>query len=201
MIIRSADHIVDVGPAAGIHGGTIVAEGSAEQLEQCKGSITGEFLSKKRSIATPESRRVKDSKNLATIHSATHNNLKNIDVSFPLQSLVCVTGVSGSGKSSLVNHSLLETAKSMMKSEKKKSEFCKKITGLQRIDRIIEVDQSPIGRTPRSNPATYTGIFDGIRSLFTQTREAKIRGYQPGRFSFNVKGGRARRVRDKGKKN
>jgi len=200
MIIRSADHIVDVGPAAGIHGGTIVAEGSAEQLEQCKGSITGEFLSKKRSIATPESRRVKDSKNLATIHSATHNNLKNIDVSFPLQSLVCVTGVSGSGKSSLVNHSLLETAKSMMKSEKKKSEFCKKITGLQRIDRIIEVDQSPIGRTPRSNPATYTGIFDGIRSLFTQTREAKIRGYQPGRFSFNVKGGRCEACQGQGVK-
>ena len=200
MIIRSADHVIDVGPSAGIHGGMIVAEGNAKHIEKCKGSVTGNFLSKKRSIVIPETRRVKDVKNVATVHSATHNNLKNIDVSFPLQSFVCVTGVSGSGKSSLVNYSLLETSKSMMKSEKKKSIYCKKLTGLHTIDRIIEVDQSPIGRTPRSNPATYTGIFDGIRSLFTQTREAKIRGYQPGRFSFNVKGGRCEACQGQGVK-
>ena len=200
MMIRNADHLIDVGPAAGIHGGTIVAEGSAKDIENCKGSITGEYLSKRRCIPTPDFRRQFDQNSVATVLGATHNNLKELDVSFPLNSFVCVTGVSGSGKSSLVNYSLLETAKSLLKSEKMSKRFCKGITGLHDIDRIIEVDQSPIGRTPRSNPATYTGIFDGIRSLFTRTRESKIRGYLPGRFSFNVKGGRCEACQGQGVK-
>jgi len=200
MIIRSADYVIDVGPAAGIHGGTIVAVGTAEDIENCKDSITGDYLSKRRVIQLPKKRRSVKSKNCAVVNGAVHNNLKNLDVKFPLNALVCVTGVSGSGKSSLVNHSLLETAKCYLRGEEFSKKLCENVTGLQHIDRIIEVDQSPIGRTPRSNPATYTGIFDGIRSLFTQTRESKIRGYKPGRFSFNVKGGRCEACQGQGVK-
>lgn len=199
-MIRNADHIIDVGPAAGIHGGRIIAQGSVGDIEKSKASITGGFLSKRKAIAIPNNRRQCHQSDSVNIHGAKHNNLKNIDVGFPLHTFVCVTGVSGSGKSSLVNHSLLETAKSVLKSERYTKKYCAKVTGLKHIDRIIEVDQSPIGRTPRSNPATYTGIFDGIRNLFTKTREAKIRGYLPGRFSFNVKGGRCESCQGQGVK-
>jgi excinuclease ABC subunit A len=200
MVIEHADHIIDVGPAAGIHGGSIVAQGTSASIKKNKHSITGDYLARRKTIQIPPSRRNLDSVQLATIQGASHNNLKNINIAFPLQSLVCVTGVSGSGKSSLVNHTLLETAISTLHKKKPANIRCKKITGLQIIDRVIEVDQSPIGRTPRSNPATYTNIFDGIRSLFTQTREAKIRGYKPGRFSFNVKGGRCEACQGQGVK-
>jgi excinuclease ABC subunit A len=200
MVIQHSDHVIDVGPAAGIHGGTIVAQGTSSDLKKNKRSITGDYLSKRKTIELPINRRPVDTKHLATIHRASHNNLKNINVVFPLHSFVCVTGVSGSGKSSLVNHALLETAKSTLLKKKLPNKLCEKITGLQNIDRVIEVDQSPIGRTPRSNPATYTSIFDGIRTLFTQTREAKIRGYKPGRFSFNVKGGRCEACQGQGVK-
>jgi len=200
MVIRNADHVIDVGPAAGIHGGTIVATGTAEELEQNKKSLTGDYLSRRKTIELPQTRRKHAANQVAKVHKASHNNLQNIDALFPLHSFVCVTGVSGSGKSSLVNHALLETARSQLQGITRDEKLCQKITGLETIDRIIEVDQSPIGRTPRSNPATYTGIFDGIRSLFTQTREAKIRGYKPGRFSFNVKGGRCESCQGQGVK-
>ncbi len=200
LIIRSADHIIDVGPAAGIHGGKIVAQGSAKEIQKKRSSSTGDYLSKRKSIPLPSKRRTTSKVNLATVVGAIHNNLRCIDVEFPLNNLVCVTGVSGSGKSSLVNHALLETAKLQLQGNKASTKTCKSIAGLDSIDRIIEVNQSPIGRTPRSNPATYTGIFDGIRSLFTQTREAKIRGYKPGRFSFNVKGGRCEACQGQGLK-
>ena len=200
MIIRNADYVIDVGPAAGVHGGEIVATGTAEELENVCDSLTGDYLSNRKEVPLPTERRVVSQSEIATVHQASHNNLKNIDVSFPLHSFVCVTGVSGSGKSSFVNHSLLESAKSLLKGETAPKEMCKKITGLECIDRIIEVNQSPIGRTPRSNPATYTGIFDGIRTLFTKTKEAKIRGYLPGRFSFNVKGGRCEACQGQGVK-
>ena len=198
LIIRSADHVIDVGPLAGIHGGKIVASGTAKQIENNSNSLTGDYLAKRKEIVIPNSRRSKNA--IAAVKGAVHNNLKNIDVDFPLNALVCVTGVSGSGKSSLVNNSFLESARATIQNEPIQPTLCKRINGLQNIDRIIEVDQSPIGRTPRSNPATYTGIFDGIRSLFTQTRESKIRGYLPGRFSFNVKGGRCEACQGQGVK-
>jgi excinuclease ABC subunit A len=187
--MHSADHLVDIGPLAGIGGGYIVASGSVNNLIDEKRSITGKYLSGQLKINTPKTRRQGNGKFL-TIKGAKHNNLKNIDVKFPLGKFICVTGVSGSGKSSLINDILYNAlAKHFYRSIEKAGEY-KDIVGLENIDKVIIIDQSPIGRTPRSNPATYTGVFDHIRDLFSHTQEALIRGYKPGRFSFNVKGGR-----------
>ena len=187
--MRACDMIVDIGPKAGIHGGEIVATGSVEDIEKCERSITGQYLSGKKKIEVPKKRREYTGKTIK-IHGAAENNLKDIDVEIPLGQFVCVTGVSGSGKSSLVNEILYKAlASSVNKSKIKPGKF-KAIEGLENIDKVVDIDQSPIGRTPRSNPATYTGTFDLIRDIFAMTNEAKMRGYKKGRFSFNVKGGR-----------
>ena len=185
----AADHIIDIGPGAGVHGGELVAQGTVEDIKACPESITGQYLSGKRSIPVPESRRKGNGK-FITVKGAEENNLKKIDVKVPLGKFVCVTGVSGSGKSSLVNEILYKAVAAKMYKAKDKPGKHKSITGLQNIDKIIDIDQQPIGKTPRSNPATYTGVFTHIRDLFAQLPEAKIRGYGKGRFSFNVKGGR-----------
>ncbi len=193
-MIRNADHVVDIGPGPGVHGGRVVAQGTVEEICATEGSVTGDYLAGRRRIEVPKKRRKLDEKNAVTIKGARHNNLKKVDAAFPVGGFVCVTGVSGSGKSTLVNEILLKAVKQHLHGSKDRPGEHTRINGLQRIDRIIEVDQSPIGRTPRSNPATYTGIFDDIRKVFTQTKEAKIRGYQPGRLSFNVpatRGGKA----------
>lgn len=187
--MRACDMIVDIGPKAGIHGGEIVAIGTVEDIEKCEKSITGQYLSGKKKIEVPKKRREYTGKTIK-IHGAAENNLKDIDVEIPLGQFVCVTGVSGSGKSSLVNEILYKSlASSVNKSKIKPGKF-KAIEGLENIDKVVDIDQSPIGRTPRSNPATYTGTFDLIRDIFAMTNEAKMRGYKKGRFSFNVKGGR-----------
>ncbi|MFA4858431.1 MAG: excinuclease ABC subunit UvrA, partial [Candidatus Margulisiibacteriota bacterium] len=187
--IRSADFVVDIGPGPGVHGGHIVAAGTLNKILNCPESITGKYLSGKLEIPTPTSRRKPNGKSL-TVVGAKHNNLKNITVNFPLGVFTCVTGVSGSGKSSLVNDVLYTAlAKHFYRSIDKAGEH-REIKGIDNIDKIIIIDQSPIGRTPRSNPATYTGVFDHIRNIFSITPEAQARGYQLGRFSFNVKGGR-----------
>lgn len=187
--MRACDMIVDIGPKAGIHGGEIVAIGTVEDIEKCERSITGQYLSGKKKIEVPKKRREYTGKTIK-IHGAAENNLKDIDVEIPLGQFVCVTGVSGSGKSSLVNEILYKSlASSVNKSKIKPGKF-KSIEGLENIDKVVDIDQSPIGRTPRSNPATYTGTFDLIRDIFAMTNEAKMRGYKKGRFSFNVKGGR-----------
>ncbi len=187
--IRSADFVVDIGPRAGIHGGEIIATGPVSKIISNRRSITGKYLCGKLSIPLPTRRRKGNGKSL-TVKGAKHNNLKNIDVNFPLGRFVCVTGVSGSGKSSLVNDILYNAlAKKFYRSIEKAGKH-KDILGIENIDKVIIIDQSPIGRTPRSNPATYTGVFDHIRMLFSMTEEARVRGYRPGRFSFNVKGGR-----------
>ena len=187
--MRACDMIVDIGPKAGIHGGEIVATGTVEDIEKCERSITGQYLSGKKKIEVPKKRREYTGKTIK-IHGAAENNLKDIDVEIPLGQFVCVTGVSGSGKSSLVNEILYKAlASSVNKSKIKPGKF-KSIEGLENIDKVVDIDQSPIGRTPRSNPATYTGTFDLIRDIFAMTNEAKMRGYKKGRFSFNVKGGR-----------
>ncbi len=185
-MIRAADHLLDIGPGPGVHGGRVVASGTVDEVAATPGSITGEYLSGKRRIEVPGSRRKLSEKKSITIKGAKHNNLKGIDVSFPIGGMICVTGVSGSGKSTLVNDILLNATKKHLLGSKDKPGEHAKVTGLQNIDRVVEVDQSPIGRTPRSNPATYTGIFDEIRNIFAQSKESKIRGYKPGRFSFNV---------------
>ncbi len=184
--IRASDHIIDIGPGPGVHGGTVVAQGSIDDIENAKHSLTGDYLAGRKKIKVPKTRRKLDLKKAMIIKGARHNNLKNIDVPFPIGGMIAVTGVSGSGKSTLVNQILLRAAKQHIMGSKTKSGTHSRITGLQHIDRIIEVDQSPIGRTPRSNPATYTGIFDEIRKIFAATKESRIRGYKPGRFSFNV---------------
>ena len=184
----AADHIIDIGPGAGVNGGRLVAQGTAKDIMKVKESLTGQYLSGKLSIPVPKSR--KKPTGWLTVKGARENNLKNIDVKFPLGVLTCVTGVSGSGKSSLTNEILYKyLAKKLNRAHTIPGAF-DKIEGLEQIDKVIDIDQSPIGRTPRSNPATYTGVFDNIRDLFANTREAKERGYKKGRFSFNIKGGR-----------
>uniref|UniRef100_UPI00307C2FF6 excinuclease ABC subunit UvrA n=1 Tax=Mitsuokella jalaludinii TaxID=187979 RepID=UPI00307C2FF6 len=185
----AADHIIDIGPGAGAHGGRVVAEGTAEEIKKNPDSVTGAYLSRRKFIPVPQKRRLGNGKFIEVV-GAAENNLKNLTVKFPLGTLTLVTGVSGSGKSTLVNEILYKGIASRLYHVKGKPGKHKKIKGLENIDKIIDIDQQPIGRTPRSNPATYTGVFDAIRDLFSQTSEARMRGYKAGRFSFNVKGGR-----------
>ncbi|MDR0880413.1 MAG: excinuclease ABC subunit UvrA [Clostridioides sp.] len=187
--MREADHIVDIGPGAGLHGGYIVAQGSIDDIMEEENSITGQYLSGEKEIHIPEMTR-EGNGNFLKVIGAKENNLKNIDVSIPLGQFVCITGVSGSGKSTLVNDILYNAVSSIVNRARRRAGKHKKIEGIENIDKVINIDQSPIGRTPRSNPATYTGVFDQIRDLFASTNEAKARGYKKGRFSFNVKGGR-----------
>jgi excinuclease ABC subunit A len=186
--MRAADHLVDMGPGAGVHGGRIVAEGTAKQVERVKDSATGQFLAGTRTIAAPKKRRTP--KGYVEIEGATQHNLRDVDVKVPLGVFTCVTGVSGSGKSTLVNEVLYKSVASRLHRARRRPGAHRAIHGLDQLDKIIAVDQSPIGRTPRSNPATYTGLFDVIRDMFSKTQDARARGYKPGRFSFNVKGGR-----------
>lgn len=199
-IIRAAEHIVDIGPAAGKHGGELVAQGTLDDIIQCEESLTGQYLSGKKSIKLPAKRRKYNLRKCIEVKGAAENNLKGIDVKFPLGCFVCVTGVSGSGKSTLVNQILLRSLKRRLYQSRERPGRHKNVLGISQIDKVIEIDQSPIGKTPRSNPATYTGAFDQIRKLFSLTREAKIRGYKPGRFSFNVKGGRCESCKGQGTK-
>jgi excinuclease ABC subunit A len=194
--IRAADHVIDLGPGAGEHGGEVVAEGTPEEVSGTQGSATGEFLSGERSIPVPDDRRRKAGE--LKVRGASQHNLKDIDVSFPLGVFTCVTGVSGSGKSTLVNEILYRAVANRLHRARLRPGAHKRIDGLADVDKIINIDQSPIGRTPRSNPATYTGVFDHIRKLYSQTREGRARGYKPGRFSFNVKGGRCEVCRGDG---
>lgn len=187
--IRAADYVVDIGPGAGIHGGEVIFAGPAKDLEKVDASVTGQYLSGKRKIEIPEKRREGNGKKLV-VRKAQENNLKKIDVEFPLGKFICVTGVSGSGKSSLVNEILYKKLANELNNAKKPVGKHERIDGVENLDKVINIDQSPIGRTPRSNPATYTGVFTDIRELFASTQESKIRGYNASRFSFNVKGGR-----------
>jgi len=185
----AADQIVDIGPGAGVHGGNVLGQGTAEEIKLIQGSETGAYLSGRKKIEVPKKRRKSNGKSIEII-GANQNNLKNINVKFPLGVFTCVTGVSGSGKSTLVNDILYKTISRDLNGANEKPGKCKEVKGIENIDKIINIDQSPIGRTPRSNPATYTGVFDDIREIFATTNEAKMRGYQKGRFSFNVAGGR-----------
>ncbi len=187
--MRAADHIVDIGPGAGIHGGNVIFNGKVEDIVNCKESITGQYLSGVKKVEVPAKRRKGNGKKLKII-GASQNNLKNIDVEFPLGEFVCVTGVSGSGKSSLINEILYKYLAAELNGAKSRPGAFKEIKGVQELDKVIEINQSPIGRTPRSNPATYTGVFTDIRDLYASTQDAKLRGFNSGRFSFNVKGGR-----------
>ncbi|HOQ25031.1 MAG TPA: excinuclease ABC subunit UvrA [Bacillota bacterium] len=189
-VIRQADHIIDIGPAAGLHGGEVVAAGNLAEIMTCKESITGQYLSGARQIPVPRRRRKGNGKFLE-LYGAAEHNLREIDVKFPLGTFICVTGVSGSGKSTLVNEILYPIlAQKLNRATRVSAGKYREIRGLEHLDKVIDIDQSPIGRTPRSNPATYTGVFDLIREVFAESPEAKMRGYKPGRFSFNVKGGR-----------
>jgi excinuclease ABC subunit A len=199
-VIAQADHIIDIGPQAGEHGGRLIAHGTLKDICDCPESLTGQYISGKKRIEMPKKRRKANLKKAITVKGAQENNLKNIDVKFPIGIFTCVTGVSGSGKSTLVTEILLKALKRKLYQSKDKPGLHKNIIGISNIDKVIEIDQSPIGRTPRSNPATYTGVFDLIRQLFAKTREAKIRGYKPGRFSFNIKGGRCEHCQGQGTK-
>ena len=186
----AADEIIDIGPGAGVHGGNVMAQGTAEEIKKVENSITGQYLSGRKKIEVPKTRRKAVKSKCIEVKGAIEHNLKNIDVKFPLGVFTCVTGVSGSGKSTLVNEILYKTVAQKLNGSNEKPGKCKTVKGIENIDKIINIDQSPIGRTPRSNPATYTGVFDEIRNLFAETNEAKLRGYGKGRFSFNVPGGR-----------
>ena len=196
--IRAADWLVDIGPNAGEYGGHIVYSGEPEGITDAEGSLTGDYLAGRRVLAVPESRRDIDTERMLTIHGAQENNLKKVDVSIPLGVMTCITGVSGSGKSSLVNGILARSLANQLNGARLVPGRHKKVSGLDQLDKLVQVDQSPIGRTPRSNPATYTGVFDRVRKLFAETTEAKVRGYTAGRFSFNVKGGRCEACRGDG---
>jgi excinuclease ABC subunit A len=197
-VIKNADHIIDIGPAAGANGGEVVAQGTLENIVNCPASLTGAYLNGKRKISLPTQRRKYNLRRCIEVKGAAEHNLKNIDVKFPLGVFICVTGVSGSGKSSLITYILLKALKRHLYNSREKPGRHKNILGVSQIDKVVEIDQSPIGKTPRSNPATYTGVFDVIRKLFSMTRDAKIRGYKLGRFSFNVKGGRCEYCRGQG---
>ncbi|MFT3684695.1 MAG: excinuclease ABC subunit UvrA [Phycisphaerales bacterium] len=199
-MIRTADHLLDIGPGPGVHGGRVVAQGTAVEIAEHPTSLTGKYLSGRLKIEKPAKRREMNEKKAIGIKGARQNNLKSIDAAFPLGGFVCVTGVSGSGKSTLVNEILLPAVKKDVFGSRLKPGLHTRITGAKQIDRVVEVDQTPIGRTPRSNPATYTGFFDDVRKVFAQTKESKVRGYEPGRFSFNVKGGRCESCQGQGTK-
>ncbi len=185
----AADQVIDIGPYAGVHGGNVMAQGTAEEIAKVPDSITGQYLSGRKQIPVPKKRRKSNGKSIEVVGAKEHN-LKNISVKFPLGEFICVTGVSGSGKSTLINEVLYKNINKALNKSNEKVGSCKEVKGLHNIDKIINIDQSPIGRTPRSNPATYTGVFDFIREIFATTNEAKMRGYDKGRFSFNVPGGR-----------
>ncbi|MGW8310230.1 MAG: excinuclease ABC subunit UvrA [Thiogranum sp.] len=188
--IRSADHVVDMGPGAGVHGGSVVAQGTPTEVANNPASLTGQYLSGQRRIRIPGARTANEPARQLLVHGATGNNLKRVDVSIPVGLLTCVTGVSGSGKSTLINDTLYRIAAAELNGASTEPAPCENVQGLEHFDKVVDIDQSPIGRTPRSNPATYTGLFTPIRELFAATQEARSRGYKPGRFSFNVKGGR-----------
>ena len=187
--MRAADYLIDIGPGAGVHGGQVVAAGTPAEVMANPDSLTGQYLSGKKKIEVPAARRAGNGKILKGV-GASENNLKNVDAAIPLGTFTCVTGVSGSGKSSLVNEILFKRLGAELMRMKTRPGKCERIEGLEFLDKVVNIDQSPIGRTPRSNPATYTGLFNDIRDLFASTQEAKSRGYGPGRFSFNVRGGR-----------
>jgi excinuclease ABC subunit A len=196
--MMAADYLIDIGPGAGVHGGQVVSSGTPEEVMNDPNSLTGQYLSGKKFIPLPHERRKADKDRMIEIIGAKENNLKNVRVKFPLGTFIAVTGVSGSGKSTLINEVLHKAlAQKLYKAKSKPGEH-KEIKGLENLDKVIDIDQSPIGRTPRSNPATYTGVFDDIRDVFAQTNEAKVRGYKKGRFSFNVKGGRCEACRGDG---
>ena len=189
--IRSADHIIDIGPGAGVHGGNIVAEGDIQAIEKNKESLTGKFLNGEESIPIPKKRIAYNEEQVLLLEGASGNNLVGINLSIPIGLLTCITGVSGSGKSTLINSTLYPLAATKLNNASTLTPApFESINGLEYLDKVVDIDQSPIGRTPRSNPATYTGIFTPVRELFAETQEARTRGYKPGRFSFNVKGGR-----------
>jgi len=196
--IQSADHVVDIGPGAGVHGGRIIAQGTAQDIADSEESLTGQYLSRKRSIQVPEQRTPNDPERVLSLLGASGNNLNDVDLHIPVALFTCVTGVSGSGKSTLINDTLYPLAASTLNKANRDSKEHREITGLELFDKVVDIDQSPIGRTPRSNPATYTGLFTPIRELFAGTQESRSRGYTPGRFSFNVKGGRCEACRGDG---
>ena len=196
--IESADHVVDLGPGAGVHGGQVVAQGSAKEIAKCDDSLTGQYLSGKRKIEVPEQRTQKEPDRMLSLLGAKGNNLDQVDLHIPVGLFTCITGVSGSGKSTLINDTLYPLAATHLNKAHRDSKEHAAITGLEQFDKVVDIDQSPIGRTPRSNPATYTGLFTPIRELFAGTQEARSRGYTPGRFSFNVKGGRCEACRGDG---